>query len=353
MLIYGKIYVKYPKGVHEMTKKSKTLISILLFVVLFGGLLLTATFTDLQVSDILTRHALASHSYYTNDPFGATFESVGSAPVYFMLAFSIQILFWGVRRFWKKRPIKDIVEVIGVIAGTAAYYAFLSETVGYLLQHLNAESYKGSAFLSGIALFLAALFMLFGTLAVKNFSDESIKKLIIFAFAMICTVILANAVVAIVKIPFGRMRYRAMNTAGGASIGGFANFTRWYVRNGQMDKAQMMTLFGTTDACKSFPSGHTCAAGMSYGLIMLADSLGIKSKGRPLDMPDIVHGNCCRKQNSCRRSLLQRRAYGRYYFFSLGYAFPRNIHFKGCKSQGRFCKKQRLIKNFLHYQIWY
>ena len=139
MLIYGKIYVKYPKGVHEMTKKSKTLISILLFVVLFGGLLLTATFTDLQVSDILTRHALASHSYYTNDPFGATFESVGSAPVYFMLAFSIQILFWGVRRFWKKRPIKDIVEVIGVIAGTAAYYAFLSETVGYLLQHLNAE----------------------------------------------------------------------------------------------------------------------------------------------------------------------------------------------------------------------
>lgn len=150
----------------------------MLFVVLFGGLLLTATFTDLQVSDILTRHALASHSYYTNDPFGATFESIGSAPVYFMLAFSIQILFWGVRRFWKKRPIKDIVEVIGVIAGTAAYYAFLSETVGYLLQHLNAENYKGSAFLSGIALFLAALFMLFGTLAVKNFSDESIKKLI-------------------------------------------------------------------------------------------------------------------------------------------------------------------------------
>ena len=58
MLIYGKIYVKYPKGVHEMTKKSKTLISILLFVVLFGGLLLTATFTDLQVSDIRQRACL-------------------------------------------------------------------------------------------------------------------------------------------------------------------------------------------------------------------------------------------------------------------------------------------------------
>ena len=63
MLIYGKIYVKYPKGVHEMTKKSKTLISILLFVVLFGGLLLTATFTDLQVSDILTRHACIQYTY--------------------------------------------------------------------------------------------------------------------------------------------------------------------------------------------------------------------------------------------------------------------------------------------------
>ena len=173
---------------------------------------------------------------------------------------------------------------------------------------------------------------------------------------MICTVILANAVVAIVKIPFGRMRYRAMNTAGGASIGGFANFTRWYVRNGQMDKAQMMTLFGTTDACKSFSERSHLRRGNELRAYNARGFSRYKEQGQkscPLDMPDIVHGNCCRKQNSCRRSLLQRRAYGWYYFFSLGYAFPRNIHFKGRKSQGRFCKKQRLIKNFLHYQIWY
>lgn len=37
--------------------------------------------------------------------------------------------------------------------------------------------------------------------------------------------------------------------------------------------------YGVTDAFKSFPSGHTCAAGMTYALIMLPDVLGIRNKG--------------------------------------------------------------------------
>lgn len=41
----------------------------------------------------------------------------------------------------------------------------------------------------------------------------------------------------------------------------------------------MVALFGTTDALKSFPSGHTNAAGASYLMPMLNDALKIKNKG--------------------------------------------------------------------------
>lgn len=267
-----------------MTKKTRTWASVLLFAAIFGGLLVTATFTDLQVSKILTAHALEPGSYYTNDFFGAVFECIGSAPVYLMLAFSIQILFWYVFRFWQNRTLKTAVCFIGVVGSTTAYFVFLNETFGYFLEHLQAEQFEDAAFLKGVALFLAALFTFFGMFAVRGFSDASIKKLARFAFAVIAMAILANVVVAVVKIPVGRMRYRAMNTQGGQSIGGFANFTRWYVVNGQRDKAEMLALFGTTDACKSFPSGHTCAAGMSYGLIMLIDALGIRDKKKKLGL---------------------------------------------------------------------
>ena len=37
-----------------MTLKKKSWLSVALFILIFGGLLLTATFTDLQVSKILT-----------------------------------------------------------------------------------------------------------------------------------------------------------------------------------------------------------------------------------------------------------------------------------------------------------
>lgn len=263
-----------------MTRRSKTIVSLLLFVLIFGGLLVTATFTDLQVSNILTAHALEDHNYYTNDPFGATFEAVGSAPVYLMLAFSAHILFWQVMRKWTKKGAREAVALLLLVGGTVAYYELFADAVKYTLQHVDAVGFKDEVFLVGIELFFSLLCVFLGTMAVRNFSDETLGKLVMFAFAVLCIAALSNLIVAVVKVPVGRMRYRAMNTAGGASIGGFDNFTRWYVVNGQMDKEQMRALFGTTDACKSFPSGHTCSAGMLYSLIMLIDVFDIKSKAK-------------------------------------------------------------------------
>ena len=59
-------------------------------------------------------------------------------------------------------------------------------------------------------------------------------------------------------------------------MGGFDNFTRWYVMTGNNDVFDSKALFGYSDGFKSFPSGHTCAAGMVYAFIMLIDVLDIK-----------------------------------------------------------------------------
>ena len=90
-----------------MTKRTKSWVALLLFIAVFGALLVTATFTDLQVSNILTAKALAAHTYYTNETvYGVVLEAVGSSPVYLMLAFSFQILFWQVMRKMKKTKIR-------------------------------------------------------------------------------------------------------------------------------------------------------------------------------------------------------------------------------------------------------
>ena len=130
-------------------------------------------------------------------------------------------------------------------------------------------------------MFFAGLMTFFATFAIRNYSEESVNKMVMFAVAVLCVAALSNGLVAAVKGPVGRMRYRAMNCEGGQSIGGFDNFTRWYVTNGQhLTKDEMRALFGTTDALKSFPSGHTCSAGMVYCLLMLLDVFNVKSKGK-------------------------------------------------------------------------
>ena len=104
-----------------------------------------------------------------------------------------------------------------------------------------------------------------------------------FVFAFVIMAIVANVLIMIIKDPVGRMRYRAMNSELGKELGGFtANFQNWYEsRGGQPEEwsALFESTYGVSDAFKSFPSGHTCAAGMTYALIMLPDVLGTKNKG--------------------------------------------------------------------------
>lgn len=256
-----------------MNLKKKTIISVCLFVAIFGGLLITATFTDMAVSRFLTQFSLPQGQYYADDIFGVVFETIGTSPEFFVGALAVQIILIYVTRFWEKKALKSFLQAIFLISICGLYCAWFKEMFDYIFRHFDTVDGNRPAFIWGVIAFLGILTTVFATLAVNNFSDDSIKKLLKFSIVTIIAMIAAVLTVQIIKNPMGRMRYRAMNT-----INDFSGYTRWYVANGQPDKEMMRTLFGTTDAYKSFPSGHTRAAAATFYFTTLVDVLGVKSK---------------------------------------------------------------------------
>ena len=261
-----------------MSLKKKTILNVCLFALIFGGLLITATFTDLQVSQLLTKNVLEPGRYYTESFFGACFETIGTAPEYLIGAFMAEIIFWYVLRIWEKGAKQTVFALIALSGAGTLYFMWVKEAFGYVTRHYTEA--VNTNFLYGVMAFFALLLALLGTLAVRNFSDESLKKLIRFAAVSCVAMIVATLIVQGLKIPFGRMRYRAMNVIGDFGKNDrFPGFTRWYVIGGQPDKQLMRDTFGTSDAFKSFPSGHTRGAAATFYLAAMGSVLGL-SKGK-------------------------------------------------------------------------
>ncbi|MBQ7638044.1 MAG: phosphatase PAP2 family protein [Clostridia bacterium] len=255
-----------------MSLKKKTVLSVCLFVFIFGGLLITATFTDLQVSRILTSLSLPEGQYYANDVFGCVFETIGTSPEYFIGAICAEMILIYVTRFWEKRALKTVLQAAGLIGSCALHCVWFNEMFDYIFRHFDIEGGR-PAFIWGVIAFLGVLTTVFSALAVNSLSDESVKKLLKFSIVTMTAMVCAVLTVQVIKIPVGRMRYRAMNT-----VGDFSGYTGWYVANGQPDKELMRSLYGTSDACKSFPSGHTRAAAATFYFTTMADVLGVKSR---------------------------------------------------------------------------
>ena len=277
-----------------MTRKKRAWLSVILFVVIFAGLLVTATFKDLDVSYVLTEKALANHTYLTNDSvFGVALEAVGSSPLYLALAFAFLILFWF---FVRKQTLPGVLRALLACGALGcafiADYLLVDDGMGYIEEHLTGEfgtfiehdSLETPMWLTAIVVLTALLILLLGLFAVRVFSDQQIEDLFMFAVATVAFIAVSLIVIELIKGPVGRIRFRAMNVAENdpalKETYGFSAFARWYERNGQwISKDQMLSMFGTTDALKSFPSGHTRAAGAAYFLPMLNDALKIKNKG--------------------------------------------------------------------------
>ena len=277
-----------------MTRKKRAWLSVALFLIVFAGLLITATFTDLRVSEILTSKALAANTYLTNDSaFGVALEALGSDPVYLAFAFAFQILFWYcLRKKTLSAAPRTLLACVMGVCSVVANYVLVNDTMGYIEEHITGEygafveheQLDKHTWLLVIVILTALLLSALGLLATKNFSDAQIESLFTVALATLAFLIISTIVLHVIKKPVGRIRFRAMNVADAdpalAERYGFSHFARWFEHHGQwIAKDEMLQMFGTTDALKSFPSGHTNAAGASYLLPMLNDALHIKKKG--------------------------------------------------------------------------
>ena len=276
----------------KLTLKQKSWIAVAVFVVVFAGLLVTATFTDLEVSHLLTKGALEDGAYLADDVFGVFFEIVGSSAIYILIGACATICFWFFIKVYNRKPWNVIFAVICAVAGTVAFWLMFSDIFGYVIEHILKDTFvtggnefaryelihsleDNGAFIA-VEILLAIAFEGLTILSMKSLSNATLAKLTKFVLASAVMAALANILVMVIKEPVGRMRYRAMNSDVGQIMGGFDNFTKWFVSTDNNKVYNAKELFGYSDAFKSFPSGHTCAAGMVYALIMLIDVLEVK-----------------------------------------------------------------------------
>ena len=269
----------------KVSERNRVIIAVVLFVVVFAGLLIAASFTDLEVSKILTKNALADGEYLSHDVFGVTFEAFGSSPIYILAGVCVVLLMLYVWRTLKLRPMREIICAVLLAGSVVAYWFFFDDMLGYVGEHAELERY-GNEYVQTVMTVLSVICALMASgislAAFSRIKDETLKKLMKFVLAFVIMAVVANLLIMIIKDPVGRMRYRAMNSELGQSLGGFANFQNWYEsRGGQPEELSKLfeEMYFASDAFKSFPSGHTCAAGMTYALIMLPDVLGTKNKG--------------------------------------------------------------------------
>ena len=254
-----------------MTQKNTrlyTIIAIALFVVIFVALVLVATFYDLEISKILTKHGLKPGEYFSYSGFGLFFETVGSAPIYLMGSIAGVILFWwGIRR--EKQWIKILVPIIGAIAIFAGLFLFTNDIFGYLCEHLHNQEGLGQLYVRAFAVLLALMMSVLLAVAWGRIKPEQNDKLIKLVFVILCAIV-GYLIIHFIKGPIGRVRFRTMNYMGDTE---FTHYTRWYVVNGKRNLVPTPNGVEVSDSCKSFPSGHTFSAAMIYALVCLPDIL--------------------------------------------------------------------------------
>lgn len=278
----------------SLTIKSKTIIAICLFVVLFATLVAVASVFDYQVSQILTKNALKPGEYLADDIFGVVGEAIGTSPIYILLGVCTAILCWFFAKNFKDKKWGIVLAVIFGLVGTVAWWYYIKDIMKYIIEHAANEvgaigsvvyEYRHNGAVVACQVLIALTLQALTVLSVRPLKAETLKKLVWWVIAALAACVLANILIMIIKEPVGRMRFRAINSEVGQRLinaGLVKGYTPWYISNGQPDERIINSFIdaypGAGDAFKSFPSGHTCAAGMSYALIMLPDVVDFKHK---------------------------------------------------------------------------
>lgn len=298
-----------------LKKNKKNILGIALFVLIFGALVVIASFFDFQISEILAKSGLENGDrYISSNAFGLVFEAIGSCAIYLMASVACCILFWNVLRRVKKDWLKSILAIVFAIGVFAGFYLTVSDIFKYVGEFIAQETGAHGVldnlyitFLTVVIAFPPAI----GTLYLWGKVDaETNAKMLPWILVIVGTAA-CYLIIHFVKSPIGRARYRAIlaynanptyydalltqklgvdttSVINGESLS-FRNF--WVNYGSLSDKFEAIGIDDkykevlaevglASDICKSFPSGHTFTAGLSYTLICIPDMVDkFKTKG--------------------------------------------------------------------------
>ncbi len=154
--------------------------------------------------------------------------------------------------------------LIGTVAGTLIFYIAEKSALkllgavinmgssAYLGYHIASYFFKpdikiGFGVIFGIGIGLTALYL--GKFI--HISEEMKKPLLILSFAGVIVMFVQLGSIEIIKMLWGRVRFRDL-----LKMPNYDGFTQWYHPNGY-------------NGNRSFPSGHTAGAAMSYLMMLL------------------------------------------------------------------------------------
>lgn len=160
----------------RLSEKNRVIVGVLLFVAVFAALLIAASFTDLEVSDLLTGGALEEGEYLSHDVFGVAFEIFGSSPIYVMAGICVVLLMLYVWRTLKLRPMREIICVILLAGSVLAFWFFFDDMFGYIGEHAHAEGTYLETAMTVIAVLCALLTSAVVTAAFYRIKDETLKS---------------------------------------------------------------------------------------------------------------------------------------------------------------------------------
>lgn len=208
-----------------MLKKYRT--EIIVFYVLAAAAMVVASFFDLKIDIALND---------PSNPFAVWLYRTGEFPSRLICPIAGAVIF----RCTDKKAVAAIGAALCL--GGSAYMGY------YIGKHFFVEEYRMAfSLLWGIGFGVAALY----AVRFVTVPDEFKRPLFTAAVIGVGVMTAQLLTVDIMKNLWGRVRFRDLLSSGNCD-----GFTAWFVINGK-------------NGNKSFPSGHTAGAGMSYLLMLL------------------------------------------------------------------------------------
>lgn len=223
------------RGLITVTKKYKN--AAIFFYTAAIIALIAAAFLDLKIDIFLNN---------PQNPVAIWFCNTGEMPCRLICPLAGAVIFKTADKVWEK--------IIGILLniGGSGYLGY------YVGKYFFAENYRMSYDIALGVFFGAAVLVAMNWIYIPEKSKKAIK---ILAYTGVIVMAVQLITVDVMKNLWGRVRFRDLLKAES-----YDDFTAWYIINGK-------------NGNKSFPSGHTAGAGMTY-LAMLFPFVSEKCKKR-------------------------------------------------------------------------